>query len=474
MLAKIKNFFKIDKSLFTIDDGLSKLNIFALTLPLFFEMIGSHLIGVVQTMMSSNFMDGFFVSPTSIVNSAISPFISIASIITVGLGIILSINLGRKRYDDCKVIIGTAFIADMVICVVFYFFVSLFAEPLIKFMGYGGAEYAQQYPYAVKFLQMKSIANIVSHLPLVFLAVLRCYGYTKIGLYTNVISNIVNAGLTAIFFYVISPAKENVLIGLVIIHVISSLVNFSLTIAYLIKKRIPISFKYNFKWFKKIFVLGLPASVAQIAYTITSTLTTRICVSLGPNPYEARIYINQLVYFVYAFGFQIGKANSIMAGRLCGMGDLDKADKMHRQNIKITVLINGSLSLMFAFFAGFILRNAYSASEAIVATAIPIFFFDVLVEIGRGMNHLGQNGLNATGDVNFTTIISITVGFVCSVGLAYVFGIWCGLGLIGIWLAFAVDELSRGSIYLIRWCRGRWKVSFRQELEKLKKTEQAT
>ena len=472
MLVKIKNFFKIDKSLFTIDDGFNKLNLFALSIPLFIQSIGSHFIGVVQTMMSSNFMEGFFVSPTSIANSVVSPFATIAAIITVGLGIILSINLGRKRYDDCKVIIGTAFIADMVICIIFYTCISIFAEPLIIFMGYGGAEYAEQYPYAVKFLQMKGLANIVSHLPLLFLTTLRCYGYTKIGFYSNIISNLVNAGLTAIFFYVISPAQENVLIGLIIIQIISALINFVITIGYLIKKRIPISFKFKFKWFKKLLAIGLPASVANIAYVISTTITTKICVSLGAIPYEARIYINQLVYFVYTFGMQTSVAHSIMVGRLCGMGELDRLDKMHRQNVKIVASINGILSLIFAFIASPIMSFAYSASEAVVATAMPIFFLDVLVETGRGMNNIGQNGLNATGDVNFTTIISITVGFTCSVGLAYVFAILFKLGLAGIWIAFAVDELVRATIYFIRWCRGKWKKSFMHELEQLKNTEE--
>ncbi len=88
------------------------------------------------------------------------------------------------------------------------------------------------------------------------------------------------------------------------------------------------------------------------------------------------------------------------------------------------------------------------------------------------INNIAQNGLNATGDVNFTTVISIVVGFICSVGFAYVFAIWFNFGLAGIWLAFAVDELTRATIYVIRWCRGRWRKSFMHELESLKKAEE--
>ena len=166
MLRSIKKFFTIDKKLFSLDDGISKLSLFALAIPLFLEAMSVHFVGMIQTMLSSNFMDGYFVTITSIVGSVFTPFSLIASMVSVGMAIILSINLGRKRYDECKKIIGTAICADMFFCVVFYVGVSFFAEELLVFMGYSGEQYAEKLPYAIKLLQMRSISNILSHIPI--------------------------------------------------------------------------------------------------------------------------------------------------------------------------------------------------------------------------------------------------------------------------------------------------------------------
>jgi Na+-driven multidrug efflux pump len=76
------------------------------------------------------------------------------------------------------------------------------------------------------------------------------------------------------------------------------------------------------------------------------------------------------------------------------------------------------------------------------------------------MNHIGQFALNATGDVNFTTVISIVSCWACSVGLAFVFVSIFHWGLPGIWIAFAIDEFFRGTLYLIRWKRGTWRKSY--------------
>jgi Na+-driven multidrug efflux pump len=193
---------------------------------------------------------------------------------------------------------------------------------------------------------------------------------------------------------------------------------------------------------------------------LSQTITTIICLSLSPDDYQAKIYVTQLVYFVYIFGYSIGQANSILTGRVCGMGDLDKADKMHDQNLRLVLFSNMLLSVCFLVLSKPMLRLFYDASDAIVAAAAIIFWIDIAVEFGRGMNHIGQFALNATGDVNFTTVISIVSCWACSVGLAFVFVSIFHWGLPGIWIAFAIDEFFRGTLYLIRWKRGTWRKSY--------------
>lgn len=458
----------LDKNLMVINTPTTKLSIFGLAIPIFLENIGAHLIAMIQTILSSNFMDGFFVSPMNIAVSAAAPITTLSTVVTVGLNIVLSINLGRGNQKDSAKIVGTAIYANFLFSIFLNSIVSFFAEPIISFMGYNTAEYAEAFPYAVNYLKKQSIVLMVIRITGCFLTILRCYGYTKIGMYSTLISSAVLTGLTAIMLFVISPAKEHVVDGFIICRLIVRIAEAIILYLVLLKKKISISFKLSRKWFKEIFRIGFPANIANLAYTISSVLTVKICVSLGPDPYLARIYIQQIVFFVYTFGACVGVANSIMIGRLCGMGDLDKADKMHRQNIRLIMLVNGILSLLCIPIGILILRFGFNASDIIIALSVPVFIIDFFVEVGRGMNHIGQNGLNATKDVKFTTMVSIIAVFLFSVGLAYVFGVIFKLGISGIWLAYAVDEISRGILYYFRWRKGRWRKRFKAEEEKFK------
>ena len=96
----------IDKDLLSIDSEKGKLTLFGLAIPLFIETLGTHFINIITTMMSANFMDGFFVSPTGIVGNILGYAANVATIISTGASILLSIYLGKRRQEDCKSIFG--------------------------------------------------------------------------------------------------------------------------------------------------------------------------------------------------------------------------------------------------------------------------------------------------------------------------------------------------------------------------------
>lgn len=453
----------LDKTYLSIQDGTVKLSLFALALPLFFETIGSNLIAMVQTILSSRYEGGFFVIALSVPTTVLSIFSSVITLFSTGLGILLSAYLGRKQYENCKVIIGSALLGSIFFSVLLALVGFLFAEPLLQWMGMNSEEYAPYLPYALKAFRFRCFFPVLSSVTLVFTAALRCYGYTKIGLIGGISANAVNAVATALAMYVFHMPKESAVSVLNYISLGSTIVN--ALIAFLVFKKQKIAFtpKINGNLLKKVVKIGFPASVSGIFYTVSVTVTSAICLKLPPAAYLAKNYISQIVFFVYSFGYSIGLANALMLGRVCGMGDLEWADKMHKQNLKIVLLCNGALSVLFALFARPMLRLFFAADDAVLAYA-NILWIDILVEQGRGMNHIGQNGLNATGDVHFTTIISILSCWICSVGLAYVFGILCAMSLYGIWIAFAIDELFRGTMYLLRWLKKDWQKRFQRLL----------
>ena len=80
----------------------------------------------------------------------------------------------------------------------------------------------------------------------------------------------------------------------------------------------------------------------------------------------------------------------------------------------------------------------------------------VIIMTSNAGSHITENALNANGDVRSTLILSTTASWLFSVALAYLLGIVCQLGLMGIWLGFAAEEAFKALAYSWCWKREGW------------------
>lgn len=92
----------------------------------------------------------------------------------------------------------------------------------------------------------------------------------------------------------------------------------------------------------------------------------------------------------------------------------------------------------------------------IVRLGTVILFVDVILEVGRAINIYATNALRATGDVNYPFYVGVVVQWSIAVGCGYLFGLYWGWGLVGMWCAFLLDENIRGIIFVRRWNSMKW------------------
>ena len=81
---------------------------------------------------------------------------------------------------------------------------------------------------------------------------------------------------------------------------------------------------------------------------------------------------------------------------------------------------------------------------------------DIIVEMARGVSHVYESSLRAANDVALTMVVTLVSSWVCSVGLGYFLAIPCHMGLMGFWVALAVDEFVRAAYTYLRWKSNRW------------------
>ena len=98
----------------------------------------------------------------------------------------------------------------------------------------------------------------------------------------------------------------------------------------------------------------------------------------------------------------------------------------------------------------------FDAQEEVIALGKSVMIVAIFLEFGRTTNLVVINSMKSAGDVKFPVILGMLSQWGIAVGVSYLLGIVFDLGLVGIWIGLALDEIVRGVVVFVRWKRKTW------------------
>lgn len=307
-----------------------------------------------------------------------------------------------------------------------------------------------------------SICMQFSFLPALFViisSIFKSYGFPQISVGISLGMNILNAALNYLVIFQPFPFFLKGVSGIAWCSNISRGVALICIIICLFRLPLHLDFHKmrpkSLLKIKEILRVGLPGGISSLSYNVSQTVTTSVIALVGVSAISTKIYVSNLVFYVYVLGLSLGMSTSILIGWLCGAKKYDQAYKLNLQNLKVTILLNATLSILLFLF-GRPLLSLFTKDPDILKVGCALLFWDIFVEIFRGFNHIEENSLRGAGDVVFPMIVSICSCWAMSVLFSYILGVKLGLGLTGCWIAFAMDEAFRGINYFFRWKSKKW------------------
>ena len=440
-----------DRSVLQIHDEFGSVSLPKLMIPQFFELLFVQLLGTVNTMMLSHFSETA-VAAVGVANQVIGMLVILLGMIKVGATIFVSISFGASRKEAAYNAAGLGVFWSVALGLLAGAVFFLFAEPSMSLMKVEG----ETLSYAASYFKIRMAFIVFTLLGNALLSFLRCNGHSVATFAAGVTQNAVNIALSYLVIYRPFPFLLKGVPGIAAAAVISQAVGLLIALLAWRKYGFPLIFKQSAGLFFKILRVGAPGATSSISYSVSQVVSTAVIVSLGDTMVAAKIYFASIFFYVYLFSLSLGQAGAIMIGRFVGHKDYDKADLLYKQNVRFAVLMNAALSLL-VFLFGKPLLGLFTHNPEILKLAGTIMLIDILVEVGRAMNHIGENALNGAGDVVPPMMISMTACWGISVLFSYLLGVRWGWGLVGCWVAFMADELFRGCFYLGRWLTGKWK-----------------
>ncbi|WP_042349589.1 MATE family efflux transporter [Bacillus massiliigorillae] len=432
-----------------------QLTLFALTWPLFIEFFLHMLMGNADTLMLSLYSDNS-VAAVGVSNQILSLVIVMFGFIATGTAILVAQNLGAKNTLAAAEISVISIVTNLAFGLILSVAVFFSSRSLLHLMDLPNELMGE----ADSYLSLVGGFSFVQALIMTAGAILRSYGFTKDAMFVTIGMNLLN--IIGNYLFIFGPFGIPVLgvEGVAISTTVSRIIGLVIIMVLLIK-RVPQKLEFfkvlkmPYIHLKNLLAIGIPSAGEQLSYNGSQMVITYFITMLGTEALTTRVYASNLMMFIYLFAIAIAQGTQILIGHDMGARRFDDAYKRCLRSLRLGILASLLCALVFATFSKPLLSIFTNNSEILIAGSM-LLWLTVILEPGRAFNIVIINSLKATGDVKYPVIIGILSMWGVSVTLSYFLGIHLGWGLIGIWIAFAVDEWLRGILMLRRWQSKAW------------------
>lgn len=423
--------------------------------PIFIETVLVSAMGSIDTFMLSRHSDEA-VAAVGVVNQLMIFAFLFFQIVNIGTSVLCSQYLGAKMREKMVQVTGVALLLNLVLGVSISALLYLCAEPMLRVMGLTGKLLELGVPY----MEIVGFFAFFQALHMTVSASLRSDNKAIYPMLVVVVVNIVNIiGNYALIFGNLGMPELGV-VGAAIATSFSRGVAMVLLFIALFTKHIskfPLKLFMPFPWIelKNLLKIGVPSAGENMSYQTQQIVLTYFITQMGTVALTTRTYVINIVVFVYIFVVCMGNSGAISIGHLVGKHKPHAAYLMGNYVLRMSLQVVLTLSVICALLGDRIMPMLTSNPD-VVALGCTILFYDIIVEFGKTVNIYSVSVLRATGDVKFPFYLGVIFEWGVGIVFGYLFGLYFGWGLVGMWLAFALDENIRGIIFIWRWRSKRW------------------
>lgn len=386
-------------------------------------------------------------------------FILLAMIFSLNVGItaVTARRKGQKDQTGANNTLRAGILLATIISLTMSIMGYIFAKPILLFAG-AEASYIKD---AMTYLRIIMFSIPFQSLNLTINAAQRGCGKTKISMWTNITSNLVNIIFNYLLINGIGIFPRLEVGGAAIATTMGACVAFIISITTLFRKNNYLSFYHKAIWsFKRailnpILKVSSSAFVEQVFMRIGFFAYAAIIARLGTTAYSTHLICMNILSLSFSFGDGLSIAASALVGQNLGAQRPDLSIIYGKTGQRLAFMISTAVFFVF-MFGGEFLVSLFSDEQAIIALGSSIMILAAFSTHAQTSQVVMSGCLRGAGD---TTYIAVT-SFI-SIALIRPFLTWLlcfplGLGLYGAWIALGLDQMFRLVVNFRRFSSGKW------------------
>lgn len=432
-----------------------KLSLFAVTWPIFIDSVLRMLLGTADVFMLSRLSDQV-TGAVGLANEIIIFCILMFGFVGIGSSVAVAQYLGAGRAQEASRISAHAITMNLIFGLLVSAALYFLGQPLMRLMNLA----PEQVDIANLYLKLVGAFIWLEALSYAISSVLRSNGQTRDVMYVTLGVNLIHVAGNVLLIFGHWGFPEWGVTGAAVSTVISRFLGVIVLFVFLYRRiAVPIRFKDYFsfesRYVKQILSIGLPAAGEHMSWQSQHMMMISFINLIGPAALSTHVYVMNISNYYMALGMAIGVGTEIIVGHMVGAGEMKAAYHKLLRSVRVTFIVTSAAVGIAALFREDLL-GLFTRNPEIIMAGSGILLLSIILEPGRTFNLVVINSLRAAGDARFPVLLGVLVMWGVAVPLAYWLGIRMGLGLLGVWIAFAVDEWLRGLLMLLRWRSRAW------------------
>ncbi|WP_040681185.1 MATE family efflux transporter [Paenisporosarcina sp. TG20] len=431
------------------------MTLFALTWPIFIEILLHMLMGNADTLMLSQYSDNS-VAAVGISSQILSLIIVMFGFVAIGTSVLISQHLGANEEKSAREVAVISIVGNLLFGILLSLILYFFGTNFLTLMGVP----LELMSEAKSYLIIVGGFSVIQAVIMTIGSIIRSYGFTRDSMYVTIGMNILN--VVGNYLFIFGPFGIPVLgvEGVAISTVVSRCIGLIILILLLfrrIKGALPFStiFSLPIIHTKNLLKIGIPSAGEHLMYNATQIVITYYITMIGTEALTTKVYTQNIMMFIFLFSIAISQGTQIMIGHMIGAKKYEDAYNRCIKSLKLAILISMSSAIILSIFSKPFF-GIFTDNQSIIELGSILIILTIILEPGRSFNLVVISSLRAAGDVRFPVYIGIISMWGVSVTISYILGIHYGFGLIGIWISFIADEWLRGIIMLRRWKSKKW------------------
>lgn len=430
--------------------------IFLLSVPMVLEMAMESLFGIVNVFWVSH-LGRDQTAAVGITESLLTVVFTVAMGLSMGTTAIIARRVGEKDYRGAagaaaqSILIGLSVSIPIAIAGVLFYrrlFEWMNAEPSVVAGGRG-------------YISIIFGANLVIMLLFLINAIFRGAGDAAIAMHALWIGNLINLVLDPCLIFGLGPFPELGVTG----SAVATTIGRSCAVAYQFyrlfggRSRIPVHpalFWPDLEVIRNIFRISLGGMLQYLVATAAWMMLMSVIGKFGSAAQAGYTIALRIIVVTILPSWGMSNAAATLVGQNLGAGRPERAEKSVWIAGHSNAVFLASISLVFIFFSGFLVR-IFTGDPAVISYGVDALRYISYGYVFYAYGMVMVQSFNGAGDTMTPTLLNLVCFWMIQIPLAYALSLRTALGARGVFLSITIAESILAVLAMLFFRRGKWR-----------------